>query len=79
MFKMMKSSSKKMLMDISWLMTALGSTHIGLKAIGYDFLSSPALGGIGKFAEYGFGIFGVMSLAWFIMYMMGQCSSTCGS
>lgn len=64
----------RILMDVSWLVTALGSLHAGLMSMGYNLLAHPMFMSIGKFVEYGFGIFGALSLVMFVLHMMGSCS-----
>jgi hypothetical protein len=66
--------SSRILMDLSWGITALGSLHAGLLAMGYDLLAHPMLMSFGKILGYGFGIFGAISLVMFVGHLMGACS-----
>lgn len=66
--------SSKILMDVTWAVTALGSLHAGMMAMGYNLLAHPMFAMFGKLLEYGFGIFGAISLVMFVAHLMGACS-----
>jgi len=67
---------KSMLGQVVWLLTALGSIHLGLIGLGFNFLNLPFiqenLAMLIVPLHYVFGVAGVLSL---VMMMQGSCGS----
>lgn len=68
---MTKSPGMYALTAAVWIITAIGSLHVGLMAMGYNMLHMQFLAGLARPIEYIFGIAGVLSLILFVVH--GSC------
>lgn len=69
----------KSLAGASWLITALGSLHVGLQELGYNLLSHPMLMGSSHIFGYVFGLAGLVSLVMFVMHCCGEHMCNCSN
>jgi len=71
---------KSMLGQLVWLLTALGSIHLGLIGLGFNILEMPFfmdnLAMLDKPIHYLFGVAGVLSL---VMMVQGCSEGKCGA
>lgn len=68
---MMRSPAVKTLASVVWAITSLAAIHIGLSALGYNFLAFPAFSSLARPVEYLIGVSGVISLVFLVMH--GGC------
>ncbi len=72
----------KCLMNFIWLLTALGSIHLGLIGIGYNLFTLPifqtTLAMIVVPTHYVFGLAGFISLAFYLMTVLNLKCPGCG-
>lgn len=63
----MKSPACRLFVDLVWLLTALGSLHLGLMALGYDVPMMLGIYELHKTLMYIFGLAGAASLVLLVM------------
>ena len=70
---MYKSGSSKWLCCLVWLVTGFASLHYGMMQLGYDLRFTPLLASLGPVVNYLFAAAGVVSLAWWVMWVLKGC------
>jgi hypothetical protein len=69
----------KSLGALLWLVTGLGSLHIGLKALGWNLMGNAVMGGFALYVEYAFGAAGLLSLLMLAAHLGGSHMCNCSN
>jgi len=73
----MHKSGNKWLCCLVWFLTGFASLHYGLMAMGYDLRMMQPLAALAPFTSYLFAAAGLVSLVWWLMWVMKGCDESC--
>ena len=73
----MHKSGPKWLHCLVWLVTGVAALHYGLMQLGWDLRTTPMLAALGPAVNYLFAAAGLVSLAWWVMWVLRGCDESC--